>query len=51
MQDKGCVVEHVIKNKRLFFCMNWTDWIEHKENVLTPGWTIFDKKGYLRKGV
>ena len=50
-EDKNCVVEHVIKNKKMFFCLNCDDWVKTKENVLNEGWTLFDEGGFLRTDV
>ena len=50
-EEKSCVVEHVIENMKVFFCLNCDDWIQHKANVFNPGWTLFDEEGYLRHGI
>ena len=50
-EDKNCVVEHIIKNKTMFFCLNCDDWVKTKENVLKEGWTLFNEGGFLRNDV
>ena len=50
-EEKSCVVEHVVENMKVFFCLNCDDWIQHKANVFNPGWTLFDEEGYLRHGI
>ena len=50
-EDKNCVVEHVIQNMKMFFCLNCDDWVNTKENVLQKGWTLFDEEGLLRTDV
>ena len=50
-QDRNCVVEHAIKNIKVFFCLNCEDWVNNKENVLNEGWTLFDEEGFLRTDV
>jgi hypothetical protein len=50
-QDRNCVVEHDIKNIKIFFCLNCEDWVKIKENVLNEGWTLFDEGGNLRMDV
>ena len=49
--DKKYVVEHVIRNMRIFFCLNCNDWIKHKEAVLDQGWTLLDEAGFLRNNI
>ena len=50
-ENKIYVVEHFIENKKVFFCLNCEDWIQHKTNVFDEGWTLFDNEGYLRHGI
>ena len=50
-KDRNCVVEHDIKNIKIFFCLNCEDWVNIKENVLNEGWTLFDEGGNLRMDV
>jgi hypothetical protein len=49
--DISCVVQHELNTVGFNLCLNCDSWIKHKENVLTPGWSIFDKEGYLRRDV
>ena len=49
--DKSCVVEHTIENIKLFLCLNCDDWIQKKENIIHPGWSLFDQFGNLRRDV
>ena len=46
-QDKNCVVEHVIGNMKVFFCLNCEDWVHNKANLFNEGWTRLDEAGYL----
>ena len=39
--DKTCVVEHVIQNHTLYFCLNCEDWVKHKSKVLENNRTLF----------
>ena len=50
-EEKNCVVEHVIENMQVFFCLNCDDWIQQKANVFNPGWTLFGEEGYLRQDI
>ena len=49
--NSACVVEHVIQNWRLFFCLNCDDWVTEKSAVLMEGWTLLDRDGLLRRGI
>ena len=49
--DKGCMVEHIINNRIVYFCLNCNDWIHYKENVFAQGWTLMDEAGYLRTDI
>ena len=44
-----CVLEHIIKNLKLYFCLNCDDWIVNKSKVLDEDWTLLDNMGNLRK--
>ena len=50
-EDQTCVVKHVVKNTQIFLCLNCDDWIQEKDKILNPGWTMFDLNGYLRRDV
>ena len=49
--DENCVVQHYVKNRRTYFCLNCDDWIKDKNNVFEQGWALLDEEGYLRIGV
>ena len=49
--DKTCVVQHIIKNQRIFICLNCEDWIQKKEEIMNPGWSLYDQQGNLRRDV
>ena len=49
--DVTCVVQHNIENLSFYLCLNCEDWIKHKEKIITPGWSLFDNNGELRKDV
>ena len=45
------VVQHEVNNIGFNLCLNCEDWIQFKDNVLDPDWTIFDNNGFLRRDV
>ena len=49
--DIECMEEHIIKNMRVFFCLNCDDWIKFKTAVFDEGWTMFDHEGFLRMDI
>ena len=49
--DRTCVVEHVVRNNRLFLCLNCDDWIQKKEEIMNNGWSLYDQFGNLRRDV
>ena len=49
--DKIHLVEHSVKNMKLFFCLNCSDWVRNKDAVLDQGWTLLDEAGYLRQNI
>ena len=49
--EKRCVVEHMIKDHVVYFCLNCEDWVQHKDEVLEAGWKLFDQAGNLRNDV
>ena len=49
--DATCVVQHSIQNTSFYLCLNCDAWISHKERVLTPGWSLFNQYGELRRDV
>ena len=49
--DKSCVIEHVINDHRVYFCLNCEDWVKDKSKVLDKNWTMFDERGNLRYDV
>ena len=50
-KDGKHVIEHIIHNRKTFFCLNCEDWIKYKENVFNAGWSLLDEDGYLRKDI
>ena len=50
-KSKDCVVKHVIENMEIYFCLNCEDWVQHKQNVLKEGWSLFDGAGFLRTDI
>ena len=50
-EDQNCVVQHIVNNTSFLLCLNCDDWIQQKEMVITPGWTMFDVNGALRYDV
>ena len=49
--DKDCVIQHVVQNTAFVLCLNCEDWIQFKERVIAPGWSLFDHNGDLRADV
>ena len=49
--DKSCVVQHRIENTTLFLCLNCDGWIQKKEKIIHPGWSLYDQFGDLRRDV
>ena len=49
--DIACVVQHDVNSGGFNLCLNCESWIQHKDKVLTPGWTILDQNGYPRRDV
>ena len=49
--DVACVIQYSVGNTGFFLCLNCEDWIKHKENIITPGWSLFDANGDLRRDV
>ena len=49
--DKMCVVEHIVQNQRVNFCLNCDDWVKYKERIFDQGWTLLDDAGFLRTGI
>ena len=49
--DKVCVVQHIAKNRAFFLCLNCDDWILRKDEILLPGWCLFDENGALKQNV
>ena len=49
--DRNCVVEHVVQNMKVYFCLNCDDWVQNKTEVLQPGWNLLDEAGYLSRDV
>ena len=49
--DRSCVVQHIVKNTRIFLCLNCDGWIRKKEEIMNPGWSLFDQFGDLRRDI
>ena len=49
--DTTCVVQHISGNIQFYLCLNCEDWIQDKEKILNPGWSLFDQNGDLRRDV
>ena len=49
--DVACAMQYFVGNTGFFLCLNCADWIKYKENIITPGWTLFDSNGDLRRDV
>ena len=49
--NRNCVVEHMLSNHIVYFCLNCEDWITDKSKVLDKTWSLFDKAGNLRHDV
>ena len=49
--DITCVVEHTVKNKVFFLCLNCEDWIRRKDMIINPGRSLYDQNGDLRRDV
>ena len=49
--DRKCIVEHTVRNQKVYFCLNCDDWVKDKSRVLEVSWSLFDDKGNLRYDV
>ena len=49
--EEKFVVKHTVKNMEVYFCLNCEDWVQHKNNVLNNGWSLFDQDGNLNYNV
>ena len=47
-QNRACIVEHIIQNTKMFFCLNCDEWVKTKSQVLDEGWTLLDEAGNLK---
>ena len=45
--DETCVVG----NTCVFLCLNCDGWIQRKEHILNPGWSLYDNWGQLRSDI
>ena len=50
-ESESYVVNHIIKDRPLVFCLNCDDLIQNKEEVLKSDWSLFDANGDLRRDV
>ena len=49
--DATCVVKHNVENISFNLCLNCDDWIEFKDKIIYPGWSLFDQNGDLRRDI
>ena len=49
--DRTCVVEHVVEHMRVYLCLNCDGWIQEKQNIMNPGWSLYDNFGQLRRDI
>ena len=47
--DATFVVTHKVENVSYYLCLNCDDWIVFKDNILYPGWSLFDQNGDFRR--
>lgn len=50
-EDKTCVVQNIVANTPFYLCLNCDEWIKHKDKIMTPGWSLFNQNGDLRRDV
>ena len=50
-EDKVYGVKHTAQNKAFFLCLNCAGWILRKNEILLPGWSLFDGNGHLKQNV
>ena len=50
-KESNCVVQHIIQEKELNFCLNCEDWVKNKQNIPNEGWSLFDQDGKLNEFV
>ena len=50
-KEQTCVVKHMIENIETYFCLNCDDWVQHKQNIYNPGWTLMNEAGNLRMDI
>ena len=49
--NKTCMVEHMVNNTTVVFCLNCSDWIRDKEAIFDEGWSLLDEAGFLRQDI
>ena len=49
--DRTCIEEHNTEHCKLFLCLNCDSLIQMKNEILYPGWSLFDQQGNLRRDV
>ena len=49
--DRRCIVQHLVGNQTVNFCLNCDDWVTDKTKVLDSNWTLLDSRGNLRTDV
>ena len=50
-EDKTCVVQNIVSHIPFYLCLNCDEWIKHKDKIMTPGWSLFNQNGDLRRDV
>ena len=49
--DKSYVVQNIVQNVGFYLCLNCDGWIQRKNEILLPGWSLFDENGDLNQNV
>jgi hypothetical protein len=53
-EDKTCVVQNTVGKTPFYLCLNCDEWIKHKrtkDKIMTPGWSLLNQNGDLRRDV
>ena len=49
--DRTCVMQYMVQNGTIFLCLNCDGWIQEKDRIMTPGWSLLDQNGDLRRDI
>ena len=49
--DRTCVVPYMVQNGTIFLCLNCDSWIQKKDRIMIPGWSLFGQNGDLRRDI